>query len=126
MTSTLDQSIKQLERKLNKIAKVETDRAYSSAANKIATRVRSQVTKAVAGDVKIAQKNVRRKIYISRSKAKTGRARLTFYTRPINAVSTNYSITKKGYKVAGQVRPRTFFAKGKSPTHQIYPMKLKF
>lgn len=123
MTSELDASIKRLEKKLSKIAKVETDRAYSAAANKIATRVKSRVAKAVASDVNLTQKVVKRKIFIRRSRAATGRAAITFYTRPVNAVSTNYSITRKGYKVAGRVYPRTFFAKGKSSTHQIYQRK---
>lgn len=120
MASAIDASIKSLERKLDKIGRVETDRAYSSAVNKISTRVRSQVTKAVAGDVNLTQKVVRRKIFIRRSRARTGKAAIYFYTRPINAISTNYRITRKGYKVAGRVYPRTFFARGKGPTHQIF------
>ncbi len=123
MTKTLDQSVKSLEKKLNKISKLDTDRAFSSAANKLATRAKSQVAKAVAREVRVTQKNVRSKIFIGRSTAKTGRAKITFYTRPVNAVRTNYSITKRGYKVAGKIYPRTFFARGKGATSQIFQRK---
>ena len=110
----LEKQIKSLEKKLTKIAQVDTDRAYSSAINKTANSIKSHVVKKVSGDVKITQKNIRRKIYVKRSTPKTGMAKLYFYGRAVNAINTNFSKTAKGYKIAGTFRPRTFFAK--SPT----------
>lgn len=123
MTNDLDLAVKRLEKKLSKISKVETDRAYSAAVNKVAARIKTRVVRAVAGDTKIAQKVVRRRIYLRRSRAKTGKAVITFYGKPVNAIDTNYSLLKRGYKVAGTLYPRTFFAKGKGPRHQIFQRK---
>lgn len=122
----LDKQLKSLERKLNKISKVDTARAYASAVNKTAQRVRTEVSREVASAKRLRVKDVRSRIYIRRANARRGFATISFYAKPVNAVNTSFSKVRKGYKVAGELRPRSFFARARNNgRHFIYQRKGK-
>ena len=120
----LDKQVRDLERKLNKISKIETARAYASAINKTAKLARTQVVRQVAKERKLPVRSVSKRVYIRRATSNRGYALISLYAKPVNAINTNFSTQKKGFKVAGKVVPRSFFAKSKGfGRHYIFQRK---
>lgn len=109
--SDLDKQIKLLSKRLKEVSKVKAKRAYSSAVNKTAAKVRTAVTKKISSDVKVAQKNIRKRIFIKRATARKSQGKIIFYSRSINAINIKHVKQRKGYKVAGELYPRSFKAR---------------
>lgn len=120
---SLDADIRRLEKKLNRISSKETPRAYAAAINKTAKMIQTEVAREVAKANRIRVKDVKRRVFIRKANIKKSNAKISVYAKPINAVSTNYKVTRRGYSVAGERVPRSFFAKGKSRRHQIFQRK---
>lgn len=122
----LDKQIKSLEKKLNRVAKDATPKAYASAVNKTASKIKTDVVRKVAKDANIRVKDVSPRVYVRRASARKGVAAISFYSKPVNATKTNFSKLRKGFKVAGEVVPRSFFARGRNNRrHYIYQRKGK-
>ena len=121
---SLDAQIRELERKLNAISKVETQRAYASALNKTAQVIRRDAARKVAQSKKIRQRDVMRRIFYRRANYKKPFGDLAFYAKPISAINVPFSSNKRGFKVAGSQVPRSFLAKMPNQSrHHIYQRK---
>jgi hypothetical protein len=77
--SSFDADLKVLAKKLYNLASVEGPRAVSSALNKTAALIQTQVVKEVAKEAKIPQKIIRKKAFIRRSTAKKQRTTISLY-----------------------------------------------
>lgn len=108
---SLDKQTARLVKKLDKIAKIETARAHASAINKLTKQVKTAVASEVAKEIRIPVRSVKRRIYVKRATASNGIAKVYLYARPVPGVDARATRTNKGWKVAGEFRPRSFLAK---------------
>lgn len=112
MTKPMAQQIKQLEKTLRQYANVEVPRATASALNKISPKVKNQLVKTTAKEVKVPGKFLKRQIFTSRAKSKSLSAYVKSYLRPVSAVRLLPTSTllkarprgtnRRGVRVAGQ------------------------
>lgn len=121
---SLDAQIRELERKLNAISKVETQRAYASALNKTAQVIRRDVARKVATDKRIRQRDVINRIFYRRARANNPVGSIAFYAKPLSAIKVPFSKNKRGFRVAGKQQERSFFARmPNQKQHHIYQRK---
>lgn len=104
----LDKQLRRLERKLEKIAKDATPKAFAAASNKLATQSKTAVASEVAKEVRIPVRAVKGRIFIRRARPGAMVAKVVLYARPVDAINTSPSRMAKGWKVAGQFRERSF------------------
>lgn len=124
MASDLDAQIKSLEKKLNKIATVETQKAVSMALNVVAKRAKIRVARMVSEKTGIKVGKAKTRIFVRRANFKKGYADITMYSRSFSAIHGDFRKTALGYKVGKQGYKRAFFAKGlNNDRHHIYQRK---
>ena len=125
MSRDIQQQVQSLNRKIHRLATTETQRATSSALNKTAAKIKTQVIRPVAKETRVQAKYVRKRVYIRRSKARTQYVRITAYRRDITLQSINPRQLKKGFSGAGRRYPDAFRAKGRNGKQQIFQRKGK-
>lgn len=108
---SLDKDVARLTKKLDRIAKIETARAHASAINKLSNQVKTAVSSLVSKETRIPVRTIKRRVYNKRATAANGVAKIYLYAKPIPGIDARASRTNKGWKVAGQFRPRSFLAK---------------
>ena len=117
----LDDQLRRLERKLDKIAKDSVPKAYAAAVNKVATQSRTAIASEVAREVRIPVRAVKSRIYLRRARVGGLEAQIRLYARPVDAVNTGPARLSRGWKVAGQFRERSFMARMPNQNrHRIY------
>lgn len=88
MADTLDRDVRKLARKLSDISQTAVPKADYAALRKTSSRIKTRVVKDVAGDVKVPQKHIRKRLY---TKVKVTRdyrrGRITGYRRDIPVIS---------------------------------------
>lgn len=82
-----DRDIKKLAVTLNKLSSVEGPRAVSSALNKVAAKIKTQIVRDVSKETKVPQKIIRKKAFISRSTARKQRASISLYRSGVPLIS---------------------------------------
>ncbi|VUD48442.1 hypothetical protein TDB9533_01234 [Thalassocella blandensis] len=112
MTEPIERQIKRYQKKLNKIAGVETPRATASALNKTARSVIPKVVRYVSQETKVPQKFIRKKTFVSRATSRKQRAKIYGYAQAIPVVSllktkqllkgARRGTNKRGVRVAGR------------------------
>tara|TARA_R110001599_G_scaffold100770_5_gene258102 strand:- start:3512 stop:4057 length:546 start_codon:yes stop_codon:yes gene_type:complete len=107
----LDDQIKSLSKKLDKIAKVETIKAHISAVNKVAAQSKTAIASISAAETKIKVSKLKKRIFVKRASFSKPSARVYFYSRPVDALDASNSRVAKGWKVAGTFRQRSFLAR---------------
>lgn len=120
----LDKQLRRLERKLDKIAKDATPKAFASAINKVATQSKTAVASEVAKEVRIPVRAVKSRIFIRRARPGTMVAKIALYARPIDAIHTGPTRMASGWKVGGKFRERSFMQRMPNQSrHRIYQRK---
>lgn len=103
----IEQQVQRLNRKVDRLAKTETQRATSSALNSTVRHIKSRIVKDVSHKVSAPQKLIRKRVYIKRSKANTQFARITVYPRDISAIglgsARTLTRTRKGQRLVSGV-----------------------
>lgn len=116
MADSLDRDIQKLARKLSDISKNAVPKADFAALRKVTAQTKSRVVKDVAGEVKIPQKHIRKRVYTKVKVARDyRRARITAYRRDIPVISLGLVQTSvnrrtgiKNLKVGGRMYPGAF------------------
>lgn len=108
----LKRQIKDLEKKLNQYSRTDVPRAVASSLNRGVGRVKSQVVRTVAKEVRLPAKFLRNKVYTSRAKTSGLKAYVRSYLTPISAARLLSTATllkrrgtgtnRRGVRVAGQ------------------------
>ncbi|MET4696949.1 phage tail protein [Endozoicomonas lisbonensis] len=113
MARNIDTQVRAVNRRLKKTATIE-QRGASRALNTIAGRVRTRVVKTVSSEANIRQKNVRKRVYVNKSKPQNLRVRIVAYHRDIPVVSLGAKTTRRrgGVKAEGRHYPDAFIADG--------------
>lgn len=84
-----DQQIAQLKSKLHSYKAIEVPRAAVKALNNTMGLVKTRVISGVAKSVNVPQKEVRKRVYISRANPKKMRVRMRSYYRGVSAIRLN-------------------------------------
>ncbi len=84
---SIENDIKRLAKKLNKISTVEVPRAAARALNRSATTVRKLTVQDVSRGLKLPAKEIRKRAFFSRANAKKQRAKITAYARDVSVIS---------------------------------------
>ena len=87
MGQSLDQQIRLLQKKLNKVSDIEVPRANAKALNNSARRIQTRVVIGVSKQEKIKQKHIRKRVFIKRATARKQIARFRVYRRDMTAFS---------------------------------------
>jgi len=125
-----EQQINQLKSKLISYKAIEVPRAVASALNKTGQRVVTRTVKGVAKSLVVPQKEVRKRVYLSRANAKNMRVRVRNYYRGISAINLKARDTgkggwlgRKGRGVRAQGKrhyPNAFIAYGRKGNRHVF------
>jgi hypothetical protein len=114
-----DQEMVKMARMLKSMGTIEAPAALSSALNRVAAEVRTEVTRKVSSETKIQPKVIRKRFYIRRSSVRSLRATFVAYRSDIPAISMGVALTKtrrhkgrvvrgRGVKVGNRTYPGAF------------------
>ncbi|TQV85196.1 hypothetical protein FKG94_03125 [Exilibacterium tricleocarpae] len=136
MTVSPQQQAARLARKLNRIAKRDTRLATNSALNKAAQRVNTRVVRGLSRSIRVPQKLIRQKIFISRSTLRTLRVLYKVYAKDISFVqlltkgqigrSVGTGTNRRGVRARGRQIDHAFIQRGKSGNLHVFTRQGKF
>lgn len=118
---TLEKDIEHLAKKLYFLADKEIPAAHASAINKVTAKAKTRIVKGVAKSNNLPQKEVRKKVFISRASAKKIKSSITHYRNNISLMSLKAKQTKKGVRASGKRNiAGAFIAVGKGGKQHVF------